>query len=217
MPDIKPMAAPGRPQPLMPIVVVAAILSLGVGGYVGYSLGVRSSDAQFKAGHAAGWDEAKKKVASTGIFAAGLAMTTLSGTIEEIKSDSLIVRVPQLVRNPLAEPAPLLRTIVIGKDTKIVATVPKSPAEQQKQMDDYNEAQKKFSDALMSGQKNVTPPPTPPAPYSEKELKLSEIEKGASVVVQSADDVTSAESIVAVSIRIQSNMLVPTMPSPAAP
>ncbi len=203
MPNNEPLASSPKSLPALPLVVAAGIVALGLGGLGGYWLGSRTSADQYKAGHDAGLNEAKQKVDAAGLFSSPGGMTVISGTVENVSGDSLTVRVPQTVRNPLAQPAPELRTVKLGEGAKVVTIGPKDAATQKKELDAYNEAQKRLSEALMAGERNPPPPPAPPTPFAEQEIKFSDIAKGASVTIESGSDLTSAETITAKVIRIQ--------------
>lgn len=192
--------------------VITTILMVLAGG-LGYALGVSRAKAQYQTGFEAGFAEAKVKVEASGLFGrGGQKVQSLSGQVTRVEADSIVLKVPQTVRNPLDEPAPLERTVKVTPETRILFMIRKSIEETRAMMEAFRAAREAYSKSV--GEGNPMPPPRPPMPQEEREGKLSEIEAGAHLEVRATEDILRAASFPAVEIRMMSGQRAPALPVP---
>jgi hypothetical protein len=191
MPTPMPAQKPsGAPLPKVPMAAANAtrmatgiIVGLVIGALAGYgagrvSVGSPGSPLSPKKGsYEEGYEAAKKKLAESGLFPVQNTETrTLSGTVKEVRSDSLVLSVELRSTNPLEElDAPKERVVAIGTDTKIISRKQKLPEK-------FQEEVNRFQKALSSLETGAVPP-SPPEPFETVELALKDIVTGMTVSV----------------------------------
>lgn len=142
----------------------------------------------------AGWQAANQKLMGSGLLPPEASeLLTIAGAITEISGNQIILQANPVVLNPLAAPAPESRTVNITSKTKIIKQVAKTP----EQLAADNQA---FNDATSKLKPGATPP-TPPPPYTEEEIKLSDLKVGDRISVTSNVDIKFATDITASQIN----------------
>jgi hypothetical protein len=195
-------AGRGRSSPSQRWIFILILVAAGflVGAITGLLAGYRQGKS----------DEMRavtSRMTASGAFPKSLPLHSLNGTVIAVSSDGFEIQVMQTVRNPLANPAPLTRTVKVTASTKMTETVRKSDAEFKADVD-----------AFQLALKNAAPgtPAVPPQPFTEKTVALSDIQEGMRVFVTSDVDLTTAASITATAVSVQEgpgNVAPPPMPS----
>lgn len=180
---------------MMPLVAVLLFGASFVGGYmVGGAKGApQPGGSGYDAGYAAGMADAASKMEESGLLPPTLETKTVTGTVVSIDASSMVLEVPQLVRNPLDTPAPTTRTVRLSSTTKYTELVPKSPEEVRKEIEAFTPPK--------PGEENAVPP-APPSPFTTKSLKLSDIAAGAMVSVTATTDILRAETFDAAEVQL---------------
>ncbi len=194
---------------LIAVVILSAVF------LVGYSLGAGQAASQIGSSYQDGFNAAHQKLIDTGVVARDQVVTQIAGQVASVSGDTIVIDVPQLVADPLADPAPTERTVKIGSDTKIAKIMPKTDKTAAADEAAYDAALKKFE---ASGAKGA--PPVPPLPEQESAITASDIQVGDRVTVGAAGDILRAESIDALSIKVltaASPAAAVTSPSPEIP
>lgn len=180
---------------VMPLFAVLLFGATFVAGYmVGTTKGGQGGSG-YDAGYATGVAAISAKMEASGLLPETVEVKTINGTVVSIDESSMVIEVPQLVRNPLAEPAPTTRTVRLGEATTVAELLPKTA----------EELRKEFDAAIGSSKKpdgERTMPPPPPLPFTKKAMKLSDIEIGAMVAVTAAEDILRAETFDAMEIQL---------------
>lgn len=193
----------------------ALIAGLVVGLVAGYGAG-RVSTGGFtlstgkNAGtYAEGYEAARKKIADSGIFPpAPSEMRAVSGAVKSVGADSFVMTTDLRTPNPLEEiDAPKERTVTVTADTKIYRQVQKSPEEQQKEFAQFQKAMTSPRDP-----KSDEPLPTPPQPYKQEAVKLSELKPGDMVVASAAENIMTAASFTATEVSVTASAEPPSPP-----
>ncbi len=112
-------------------------------------------------------------------------MREFGATIKEIRGKTIIVTVPPSASS--LDEYPLEREVTITDATKIILRTPLDPMGFQKVLNEY-----------MSS--HPSPTSTPPTPFSETKLSISDLKVGDSVTIKTADDVKSARVFEAMAI-----------------
>lgn len=183
-------------------IVVVAILA----GGVGYAFG--STGGGVLGGDWAKLEEVKK------MFPQMPDTNLISGQVKAVGDDTLTLSTPRT--NPFDE-SPVSRQVVVTEDTKIIKNVNKSAAEMKKEQEAY---QKKMSEWKPGG---TSTPPTPPMPFVEETISLSDIKENDQISVEAATQIRMSEKFEAVKIMVQMStpsamapVSVPVPPSPAS-
>ena len=143
----------------------------------------------------AGWMAASQKLEESGLLRPETAeIFTISGTITQISENQIIIKADPTVINPLAIQAPESRTVTVNPETKIIKQIPKTQEELAADEEKFvNEREKLEPEAA---------PPTRPLPYTEKEIKLSELKIGDKISVTSDQNIKFATEITATEINV---------------
>lgn len=143
----------------------------------------------------AGWQAAKEKLEQSGILPPEpTEIFTVSGTITKISENTIFLKADPVVLNPLAEPAPENRVITVTQQTKFVKQTPKTPEEITKESENFRKA-------LAALEPGATPP-TPPIPYNEEEIELTDIKAGDTISVTSDQNIKMTTTFEAKEIRV---------------
>ncbi len=143
----------------------------------------------------AGWMAASQKLEESGLLRPETAeIFTISGTITQISENQIIIKADPTVINPLAMQAPESRTVNITSKTKIIKQTPKTQEELAADEEKFvNEREKLEPEAE---------PPARPLPYTEKEIKLSELKTADKISVTSDQNIKLAAEINATEIKV---------------
>lgn len=191
-------AAAGSGSKMVILVVVAAV-GIAVGAFAGMSLG---GSKQFEAGKMAAKEELSAKLTASGLLPPEFPTYSLTGTVGTVGSDSFTLEVQQSVRNPLAEPAPTMRTVKVSAETKIVQVSARPAEDYQKELEQFNKDYQKFITDINAGKTGVTPP-AQPSPVDRKDISLSELQAGSVVSVTASEDVFRAAAFTATEVNLQ--------------
>lgn len=192
--------------------VLLAVIVGGAGFAGGYAMGSSRVEGAKAEGYQEGLAAAKTKVDQGGLYAAP-HLTSLHGTIKSVSATGFDMEVEQVIQNPLAEPAPLVRHVTLAADATILLTTQKSDAAVFKDLEAYEKAVK---DARAKGQSE----PQPPLSYDAKKITLDDLKAGDTVTVDSKEDIALAASIVATAVRVESAAAAtaaPTTPTSSTP
>ncbi|MEY4744375.1 MAG: hypothetical protein RL272_320 [Candidatus Parcubacteria bacterium] len=218
-----PKASPaGQKAKLSPaLALLLVVLSLGTGYGLaaqiqwkgGYETGKKDG---FDAGKAAAKADYAQRFAS--LYPAGPARHDLRGEVVDVGSDYIELTVPQLVQNPIEDPAPTARKVRITAQTKILLRKLRPAEDASKEQQAYMALMKKYNDDLARGVKNPAMP-APPAPFTETAASLSDIQKGMMVEVSATEDVTRSAEFAAdrISAERMAGAVAPPMPPSTPP
>lgn len=186
------------------IIAGVTVVALIVGGVVGY-LGAGSQ-------YSAQLDKAKKA------FPTLPATQTIFGTIKSISGNVITLQTQSAV-NPF-ENIPEVRTVTVTSATKIVKNERKDLNVLQQEMADYQKALKSTSRTVpVAG--STTPAianmTIPPMPFTQTEIKLSDLKVGDMVSVDADKDIKTEASFEVVKIVIEGTPVIgPPPPLPSA-
>jgi hypothetical protein len=175
--------------PLLVIVIVASsyltsLISVSIlsgGGFEG-------AGGSYAIGYATAMNDARNKLAQSGLFPAISEIKNISGTVKSIGNNQFVMTVGRISPNPLDPQGPSERTIKITDQTKITKQVPLTSDEQAAAM-------KIFQDNMKANK-----PTSPPPSYNNEPATLSDIAVGMTVTVTAASDIKLATTIVAMTI-----------------
>lgn len=195
--------------------LVIAVVALGLGFYAGYAVGGKQ---QWSVGYAAGAATTKKELAARlenilGAPAQAEDVKTVTGKVLGKTGDGIVIETPQLVRDPLAEPAPTRRTVLVTAGTTITLTEPVSPTKLAALEEQFRKEQDAYLKELEAGKAATAP--TPPSPLAERAGTIADIAIGQEVAVTAKEGILRAETIDAVSIRVSPPAPVPSKPDAA--
>jgi len=195
---------------------LTAILGLAVGLAGGYVAGTQQPKKSYDAGYLAAKNELQQKLNTGGRTSAQrLAVMRLSGRVKEKGTDRLVLEnVPQLNPDPLGEPTPAVRTVLVTAETKIMLTKEKDPETYRKELEAYAAASQPPAREPEDGAPQPREPlAEPPSPTIEETVTLDDVVVGMTVTVDAATDIMSAASFTATAVHI-SNLPVKALPSP---
>ena len=136
-------------------------------------------------------------------------MKSVYGTVKDINGNVSKIETGES-SNPFEE-LPTIREVTVTHSTKIVKQEQKSPAEFQKEMEAF---QKKMQQNLNGTISDAVPPAT----FTEKEIKASDIKVNDMITVESSTNIKTSAEIEAAKIIVSSNNLPPSSNIlPAAP
>jgi hypothetical protein len=164
--------------------VVGIVVALIAGGIVGYASAGYQYSAQI--------EKAKKA------FPTQPEMQVVSGTIKTVSGDTITLET-QPSANPF-ENLPTTRQVKVTSETKIVKNEPKDPEVFQDEMDAYQKAVSES--APKPGEPAPSNLPTPPEPFIEMELEISDLKAGDMITVDAGKDIKTATNFDAVKITL---------------
>lgn len=129
----------------------------------------------FEDGYKAGYLAAKEKYRSVPPTPEGVAVLSLMGTINSVDGQQLSVTATSLDTDPTVDGVPNERTIVVSTSTSIVLRTNLSAQDFTKKMEEWNKSEDKTK-------------VTPPTPYTEKSLSISDLKPGQTISVTSNED-----------------------------
>lgn len=176
------------------VTVLAIVVALIVGGAVGY-LSAGSQYSALLAKDAAMLDKAKLA------FPTPPTMLSLSGTIKSISGNTLTIE-SSASGNPFDD-LPTIRQVTLTGATKIVSSKLKDLQIFSQEMSDYQKAIQKAAPGVGS---TTTPVAvgfsTPPVPFSETEMQISDLKAGDVITVEAGKDIKMATSFDAVKVTL---------------
>ncbi len=173
---------------LVVIIIITAIIGLVAGCVLGYYFGTRSIMASY----------AGKIAEVNKLFPLPTEIYSLSGTIQNINSGVLTLKAAPITQNPFAENFPATRKIAITDATQVVKIEQKDQATYQDEMLAYQKEIQSQSAKLI----------TPPAPFDEINIKLSDLRDGDTITVISNTNILNLINFPATKIQ-----LMPALPS----
>ena len=120
------------------------------------------------------------------------------GKIKEIKDNSIIIESANA--NPL-EDTLTVKTIMVKSETKFMKSEAKDNAVFQKEMEEYQKT--------TAAQANGTQISTPPMPFAEKEISLSDLKAGDQITAEASENVKDKTSFEATKITLQIMPVIP--------
>ena len=142
----------------------------------------------YTVGQKAGYDSAKARLAGY-LPQSTSSVTTVDGTVKEVRDGVLVITTGSVSANPLDENGPGQREVSINASTKISENSPKTSKQMKADEVVYHEAVNK-------GQ--VAPPPTP---YALTSITLSDLKVGDRVRVSASVNIYYASSFIATTIE----------------
>lgn len=207
-----------------PNVAVVGLAFLAIGFAAGYiAAGQSKWNAGYEAGKAAALAEAQPggpPPTSSSVLPRPIedgGIRTIGGTVVSVGEDRLVIDAQLLI-----EGAPTRRTVLVTSDTRIVRVSEKTPAEFEKerqefqrQMEAYRLAEEKAAKeaALNKPAVALPEPPLPPRPNTETVIALKDIKEGEWVTVSADTDITRAAQFTATTIAVQTAI----QPNPPLP
>jgi len=178
------------------IVCLVLILTMGL---IGYSIGTKQPENNYKIGYTDGFESAKQKVDDAGIFPTP-DTNRLFGTITAISDDQIEIQVDQIIQNPLEEQAPILRTINLTKDT-VISLMTNLPYEELQANElAYEQVREQY---LINSEESAAllEEPIPPTPYGLSGLKISDLTIGTNIEVVSDKNIALSPAFDALAIN----------------
>lgn len=148
------------------------------------------SNQGYENGYRAGYLAAREKYSKIAPLPAGAVVTSLTGTVTKVAADQISLTVKNLDTNEFIDNVSNDRTALVNASTTVVLRTFLTAEEQAKQLEKWGR----------SGSKNA-----PPLPYTEKNIKLSDLTVGQSVVVVADQDIRLKESFTATQIVVNVN------------
>lgn len=189
-----------KPAPVFKVLIfILGVLILLVAGFwIGYfinfqcpSAGTINEEAIFNDG----WNAAKDTLDQSGLIRSEpTEIFTVTGKIIAISGNTISMTADQVVANPLADQAPTERTVTIPAGTKIIKSTAKTREQLSAEMTAYEKS--------LAELKPDTERPSPPLPYAEQEIKLTDLKAGDTISVTSDQNIKFATEIVAKEIKI---------------
>jgi len=180
-------------------IIIVVVIAAGVIGYmIGTSSigGVLGGDASLRAK----LEEVKK------MFPTMPDSNFISGQVKSVSGNVIILNTP--TSNPFDE-SPVIREITVTSATKIVKNENKSPETIQKEQEAY---QKKMASFKPGSTDTLA---TPPMPFIEKEISVSDIKEGDQINVEAETQIRMVEKFEAVKITVQFSPIAPASPASA--
>lgn len=161
------------------------IITLAAGIIFGYMWGHYQSAASY-----APQIEAVNKMLPSATHA-----TSVEGRVKQINPDSIVLEGVAVSVSPFAAGNyPMTRQVAVTSSTKIIRVTSKDPLQFQKEMVAYqNSLQNKNQGSSML---------TPPSPFDETTIQLSDIKVGDSVSATAANDIINASSFDAIQLQV---------------
>lgn len=148
------------------------------------------SNQAYENGYKAGYLAARAKYRRVAPLPEGAVVTSISGTVASVESNAVKLNATNLDTDEYVDNVSNVRLVMTNASTTIVQRNFLSQEEQTKQLEKWNR----------NGSRN-----SPPLPYSEKTIKLSDIKPGDSVVAVADKDVRLEESFNATQIIVNIN------------
>ena len=163
------------------------IITLAAGIILGYMWGHYQSAASY-----APQIEAVNKALPSATKA-----TSVEGRVKQVNADSLTLEGVAVSMNPFAAgDYPMTRQVTITSSTKIIRVTSKDPQQFQKEMVAYQNS--------LQNRNQASSTLTPPSPFNETTIQLSDIKVGDSVSATAASDIINAASFEAVQLQVNS-------------
>lgn len=176
--------------------IITPVATLVVGLVVGFMFGASGTNSEVAQLRAQ--IEAAKK-----FFPATPEMRLISGTVKSVSGNTVILEsLPS--SNPF-EDLPKERSITVVDTTKLVSFEQKDQATFQKEMEAFS---KQVADTKSAGVSRGMPP----APFSEKSIKLEDIKVGTMVSVEADENIKDKAAFVATKITMTVSAQLPVLP-----
>jgi hypothetical protein len=172
------------------LLIIAALAGFFVIGFTVGSSTSTVSVAPGSAGYQAGYDAARQKLKDSGALPTPAEIKTVTGIVTVIAGANLTIQAYPVSANPLEPAGPEVRTVTVSDAAAIVELVPLSDIE-------FRVALAAFNKQTIAGKQM-----TPPTPFREASLKLSDVRVGSTITVTSATDIRDAASITATKITV---------------
>ena len=189
-----------KPAPVFKVLlfILGALVILAGGFWIGYflnlqypSAGIINKESTFDDG----WNAAKDKLEQSGLIRPEpTEIFTITGKITAISGNTISITADQVVANPLADQAPTERTVTVPARIKIIKSTSKTREQLSAEMTAYEKS--------LAELKPDTERPSPPLPYAEQEIKLTDLKAGDTISVTSDQNIKFATEIVAKEIKI---------------
>lgn len=163
------------------------IIGLVIGLALGYIWGMTGTASSYSS----------KIAAVNKLFPVPTQTMAVSGRVKEVSASSIVLEGVSVSSNPFAGDFPTTRTATITSETKIVKSEQKDPTTMQAEFAAFQKA--------MQNNKAGAPLATPPNPFSQKVIQLSDIKVGDIVTVTAANDILSASSFTATQVQLATN------------
>ncbi|MBN1585541.1 hypothetical protein JW899_04210 [Candidatus Uhrbacteria bacterium] len=177
-------------------------LALAMAAFLaGYAIGAKRADDGYRAGYERAWGDAKQKLDDSGFFPNPEA-TSVSGTITAIGPNYVDIAANPTVLNPLSDPAPTSRRVLLTDRTKI-AVLSYLPSEEFEELNrKYQESFEAYvRESAESGPEDMPEPPMPPEPFGQTEINTEKLAVGTAVEVIGEGNIALSPSFEAISIR----------------
>ncbi len=169
-------------------ITLIAVSALVIGGLVGYGVAAYQYSSQLS--------RAKS------VFPSQEKVTSVGGTIKNISGNVITIETPKSA-NPF-EDTPTVREITVTSATSIVKREPKDPKEFQQEMDAFQKLLQKTVSTSATATTSTKPvvAQTPPLPFTEITLALSDLKAGDTITVESNQNIKTATSFEVVKITL---------------
>ena len=145
------------------------------------------SGQAYENGYKAGYLAARTKYQQIAPLPEGAIVTSVTGKVAAVESNGVRLNVTNLDTNEFVDNVSNVRLAILTASTTVVQRTFLSQDEQAKQLDRWNK----------NGSRN-----SPPLPYTEQTIKLSDIKTGDDVVAVASEDIRLKESFNATQIIV---------------
>ncbi|MCX6786522.1 MAG: hypothetical protein NTU85_01730 [Candidatus Kaiserbacteria bacterium] len=175
--------------------LLVLIIGITIGFAGGKYINIKVADSSCEA----------KLAKAKAMFPSAQDVRGVSGKISGINGNTVTIAVNET--SPFDD-SPTAREVVVGENTKIVKMDFKDQTVFKQELEEYQK--------ITSAQTDKTKIPTPPIPFTEKEISLSDLKVGDQITVEAGENIKTETKFTATKITLQ---VIPAVSktAPAAP
>jgi len=172
------------------VVVFTALVLVALNAWMKSSGNPLAAADRYQEGYSKGYSDAREHLRTLGMIIEPADTRSFSGSVVSVGSGSLVVKQTSLDTDPIIDKVPDERNVTVASSTKIYRRTEKDPAVLEKEMRAFEADVKENPNAV------------PPESLIKTDMKLSDINVGAKVVITSASEVRLASTIVATEVVV---------------
>lgn len=188
----------------LPFVIAALVVGAVGGFFLGFQGGSsKAVKENYDKGYAAAREADNAKLKELGLIRPDMMeeegrITSLSGQIDSVGSDSLVMTVTIRPASPLDEPTSYKATVKVGAETEITLLKRVSEEEFMAQVEKFQTARMK-AEKDGEGQEMIEPP----SQYVSEKIKVTDLKPGMEVSVETKDDARNKTEVDATGISVR--------------
>jgi len=172
------------------ISLVVLVVVFFAGHYIGFNQGIKG----YKGGilgnnentYQAGWEAAKEKIKEHPIFNARV-VNSLNGTVAEVNNNKIKINTNFISENPLDDPPPQERFIIVTENTVINEQKEKTEEQINEDIKEFETAREAFISLSVEEQQQAGPP-VPPERITIRTISINEIQPNQLISVISVNN-----------------------------